>query len=319
MAKQIPVSTHLWKFPLGFDYIENKPSPAKREIENLPQSDIDSIIAYLKGPTTLGLWEIDTTIDANGFIKYLKENYLSDDKELSKMEEKAINPFMASVSFCFSLFYYINQKENAVDDEKIESSIKSLNPTSLKILKKVDINKIKNDFPSAYKIFCEQIISEDFRPMLIPDKIYFFSNHHIWIVRDYLSLSISSVNFESVEVLVNFLTELHHIKPTKIIKLFSPAEKIFSLYIPYLENCFLMIVSSNELQEKISIALSEFKQGGYPHCVNTLGIFVESLLIEIYETLFRQELEKKCPWANYSITYRIEFIRSLTLSKKNYL
>jgi len=261
--------------------------------ECLSQPDIDIIIEYLKGPTSVGIWGVKTKIDVNGFIKHIKEKYLKIDKESTKKrnEEGELNATLSRITFLFSLFYYIQQKESGAEDKKIEANFID---DDLKIFQKINNDEIKSDFLNAYKIFIDKIYIENFDP-IIGDQIFFFRNHHCYIDRDDLTLTLTSTSYESLEILVNFLDELHYIKPVKISKLFSPAETVFSMYIFYLEHCFSMLVSSEELQEKISIALSEFNQGRNPHCVNTLGIFTESLLIEIFETLFRQELDKKMP------------------------
>ncbi|WP_342678140.1 hypothetical protein [Methanofollis sp. UBA420] len=269
----------------------------------LPQSEIDTIIEYLKGPAKVGIWGINTTLNLNGFYKYFKENCM--DNEIQKIVEKwyrtaphglrhekfSTNQFIR-VSFIFSLFYYIQQKDNETVKKTIERVIR---PDDMEIILKLNHDTIKKDFQKAFKIFNEEIIFDQFIPMANDGSIFLFLNHHCIIERDYLELTIYSTGKESIEIMVRFFNELNHIEQTKISRFFSPSEVAFSVYVPYLEPNFRQIVSSKELQEKISIAISEFNQGSYSHCVNTLGIFTESLLIQIFETLFRQELNRKMP------------------------
>jgi hypothetical protein len=265
-------------------------------ISNLPQKDIDIIIEYLKGPTKIGLWAITPKFELDepqGIIKFLKDNYIKPEfKEKGRKDEeiKFINEITQRLSFILSLFYYIHLKDDSVDDKQIEATIQ---PLYLDNLQKIDIEKIKSEYSSAYRIFNDEFYFEEFSPILTNSNLFFFKNHHCSITRLHELWEITSTNHDSIKIFNDFLIELHIVKKPKIVKLFSPAESVFSLYTYYLELCYFSLFLSEEFQEKIGIAISEFNQENYSHCINTLGIFTEGVLIQIFETLFRRELDKK--------------------------
>jgi len=78
------------------------------------------------------------------------------------------------------------------------------------------------------------------------------------------------------------------VENSKIERIFSPEEKLFSPYFEFLSGVFSYVILDERI-EKFSQALDYYRASDFTHSISTLGLMAEDYLTRIYVTLLREQ------------------------------
>jgi hypothetical protein len=166
-------------------------------------------------------------------------------------------------------------------------------PKIAPIIKATNIMQFKEEYQDAYQIFTDSIFFDKLVTSIQPRRLSKISKG--FFVLDELNkenISISSLDIEFIKILEEFLLKLGMIYEPKIERIFSPEEILLDTYTTYVSAIQETILEQKIFRNLISKAISEYDDQNYPISVGTIGIMCEDILIQIYETLFREEADK---------------------------
>lgn len=282
----------------------------------LDKNEINRIFEYLENPTKKGVWffsfdwieegEITSYIkkEVEDFIRNESIQSISGDDKKSRSARKISRSSLGKkevimevtnhFSFIFSLFTYIYLEE-IKSQTKREDII--FQDRYLQIIQVLDIEKFKEKFHDAYKIFTEEIYYEKFDPNT--GKHGNFTIKEGTIVSKYnddgMRAYSCTLSRYPLEKLASFFEKIGKIKDPNIRPEYSPEEKVFTPYFYFLEIAFPYLIKHKvfETSKVIKLfmkAIKAYKDGYYEYCIIILGLIVEDYLTQIYETFYREKI-----------------------------
>lgn len=270
------------------------------------QEEFKDIFTYLKNPVGTGVWHLQGRYSRNGdndIIEYLETAYLRVvEKNLSPSRESIDDikrqrrvEFPRSLEFLLRFFLdYVIDGTRTEDDEKNSTPPVVRSRSITLMLRGINRTEFENIFGDALKIFVDKIYDEAHILTTHDSSIIKLRTGHVCKYdQNENLLSIFSLDRDSANSIKLFLESLSVIENARLVKSFSPAEVVFTPYIPYLKEAYPGIVDYLEFNRSFDIAISEFEQESYPHCINTIAILTEHILTQIYETIFREETDEK--------------------------
>lgn len=301
--------------PLGdveLEEIFNYRSVRQVQGRKLTADEISEMKSYLHNPTNSGFWRMRAKWNPeNSVSKYILEEIEKkfDTKkkysckigeriiEFSQNENsnllKDLKTDVSRLSTLLIIFTYIHKLKKEKGGHSIELLGDAITRERIILLDILDLNKTKRKYKEAYTIFRDQIYYENFDPRVFHGTIFKFKSGYINLDdKIKKTISISSLNPDPIEIITHFLEKLKMIEDVKIERIFSPEDIVFEPYITYTKGVYKEIIEYNLSKRQIDKALSEYEDGNYSHCIGTIGIIAEDILIQIYETLFREEAKK---------------------------
>jgi len=283
---------------------------ARIKERELTPNEIDKISRYLRSPVSAGIWIFRAKWDLkNGLCKSLIDKfdkYIKEYKEISTPmgdRTKSINIMaedtikiklkISSFKFLLDLFMYIALKEKKKDDQ-IRSNF---NEEDIILFEILDIESIKGEYISGYNLFINEIYYDRMIIDAQPNSMLRLSNGNIIYIESISpsiekELKIISLDLESINIVAAFIESLNQVFDIKKERIFSPRDMIFGPYCIYLRSIFIELVENKSQQKSIEQAISEFDDKRYSHSINIIAIMAEEILVQIYESLFRKELDK---------------------------
>lgn len=275
----------------------------------LNESEIDQIIAYLTDPTANGFWHLRAKWNpSNSISEYIEkefDKYIKDHKEISitigKSELKtdfvkdpknisSVKDKLNNFSFIIKLFAYMNTFEKEKESQLFYKSF--LEPSDVLLLEILDFNSLQEKYHDVFKLFIDKIFYEGMVTEFFSDGIFKLSSGNIIVEREKEFISIISLDHDSIIAIREFLEKINQIDNIKLLRSFSPGELVFKPYIIFLKQIYAKIVEGQTLQKFIEQAISEFDNERYSSCISSIGIMSEDVLVEVYESLFREEANK---------------------------
>ena len=278
----------------------------------LTNNEIDDIVNYLHNPTKTGIWTLkakwnsENSIlrfiesETNDFIK--KNDTLSITLGKREISFNLNNPEILSeieqniqkFTFILKLFVYIHKTKMSDGEQSLDFLMSDFDQEDLIVFEMLDLNKIEEKFIDSYNYFVENIFFDKLQPTIRSNSIFKFNKGNIILTEGIIdnSIKLMSINYDSIEIIHHFLNHLNQISEERIEAHFSPEEVVFDQYISYLDAVYLKIIEYSLFKKLMQQGISEFKRKMYSNCIGTIGIMAEDILIQIYETLFREEAPK---------------------------
>lgn len=281
-----------------------------KDEKELTKEEIEDIVNFLHNPTRVGIWRLKAKWNPDEsilrFIESEIEEYIHTNDKLSIIFGKREiivdikNPEVLSkiknninrFTFVIRLFMYIHKTKMSKDEQSLEFLRSDFGQDDIIIFEMLNMEKIEEKYINTYNLFVNDIFCNDIKPIIRINEIFKFNKGNFILADLSDSISIVSISHESIKVINNFLESLNLIKETSIEAYFSPEELIFDQYVTYLKAVHTRIIEYPAFNRLIEKGISEFSQENYPNCIGTIGIMAEDLLIQIYETLFRDESPK---------------------------
>lgn len=287
----------------------NISSPKSKE--KLSATDIRHLSSYLNDPVSTGLWRLNADWQKNGSLSevILKEITKEiNNKEIltitsGKRERKIkiTTEWMDEVkrltqdnlSFSLSLFSYLASQEEQGEENTNQYSA-SHELTQL-ILDLVDTKLIKTEFQSAFDFFKKEVWFPGFNPIVKEKELTKFRNGSAITLkgpRRNATISLISWAGEPLKNLAKFLELLGKVTNISLMPIFSPEEEVFSPYFDLLEITYPYLIKQDHLKPLFIKLINHFKESNFTDCVSAIGLTAEDLLTQVYETLFRKQLNK---------------------------
>lgn len=276
------------------------------------QNELQTIWQYLNNPINTGIWHFEGDYSRNAennFLGYIEDvlpkksdkyqHTLNDTEGTVHRQNRYSQEIRMDLKEILIFFYaYVSRKET--DDKEILPQF-LLGDELGDLVKRIDSTVFEERFEVALKIFTDEIYDSSHLPASLESDIIKIKNGHIYskpYKRELKKIfkrriSVFALDIKSAAVIKSFIEYLGIVEEIKLIRYFSPAEKVFTPYIPYLKETFSSYVDNPDFNRSFGIAISEFEQGSYPHCINTIAILAEHILTQIYETIFREEMDEK--------------------------
>lgn len=293
------------------EFLGSSSSRMLEKERELTKDEIESIVNYLHNPTKMGIWtlkaqwnpdnsilrfiesEVDEFISKNQtlFITFGKREIsfnLKNPEVMSNIKNN-INKF----TFIIRLFVYIHRTKMTDGEQSLDFLSSDFSQEDIMVFEMLDLNIIENKYKNAYNLFIDDIFHDELQPRIRQNEIFIFNKGNFILEKGITdSITLISINHDSIKIINNFLDSLNLIKEVDLEAYFSPEEVVFDQYITYLHEVFSKIIEYPVFIKLIQQAISEFKREMYSNCIGTIGIMAEDLLIQIYETLFRDEVPK---------------------------
>ncbi|RYZ79877.1 MAG: hypothetical protein EOP04_26925, partial [Proteobacteria bacterium] len=105
------------------------------------------------------------------------------------------------------------------------------------------------------------------------------------------AIRIYSPHQDTIQVLMSLLGALSDVKVgLEVTKQFSPEEALMEMYIPVLRSLPVeSILWDNRTTRNIHQALEDLREERFVHAIRAIGISIEELFVEIYETYLREK------------------------------
>ena len=292
-----------------YEYIRRSARSLKsiEEGRELVESEISQITVYLTDPIANGFWHFKAKWNSSNIIsEYLQneiEKYIKDNKEITvpfrnselkvdfeKNPEiiESLKNKLNNFSFILKLFAYLRLSEQEQESHLLEYNLETNDAILFKI---TSINSLKERFYDLFKLFNDKMFYKNMDTDF-SNGIFKFSLGNIIVEHENDFISIISLDYDSIVIIKSFLEEIHQITNAKVFRSFSPEDLVFKPYIILLKEIYAKIIEGKTLQNFIEQAISEFDNGRYSSCISSIGIMSEDVLVEIYESLFREEANK---------------------------
>lgn len=277
----------------------------------LTKDEIDLIVNYLHNPTKMGIWTLKAQWNPeNSILRFIEseiDEFISENETLSiTFGKREIvfdikNPEVLSkikqniqkFTFLIRLFIYIHKTKMSDGEQSLDFLSYDFNQEDIVVFEMLDFNKIEEKYKTAYDLFVNDIFYDELPPKIRRSEIFKFNKGNIILVKGITdTITITSINQESTKLITNFLESVNLIENMTIEAYFSPEEVVFDQYITYLNAVYPDIIEYSVFINLIQQGISEFEREMYSNCIGTIGIMAEYLLIQIYETLFRDEVPK---------------------------
>lgn len=273
---------------------------------DLKDDEVDRILSYLKNPVASGVWQLTSLWNSDeeeSIGSYLRNSYerrleSTSSKRSSSAAEQYKEQLSASlnkITHYFSLFSYIyfNEEKNT-NNPYAELAISNIRGDYIGFFKNLDYKDIKTKYPEAYNIFSTQIVYDGFISTVKKGKKIKTKTDCVFLSeKKGEKITFTSLNKDALTIIENFFSSLKLISQSKIKRLFSPSDLVFAPYIEYLNEVYKKAIDYPDYQKSFSIAISEYQNDNYSHCINTIGILTEHILTQIFESIFRQETEER--------------------------
>ena len=271
----------------------------------LDNNEINRICEYLENPTKKGVWFFNFNWIAEGGITPYIENEIEDFVRNDNIQNGSVNNkknrsarkisrsflgkkevllgFTNHFSFIFSLFTYIYLEDMK---SQIDRNDIIFQDRYLQIIQVLDIEKFKEKYQDAYKIFKDEIYFDNFDPNTTGEQGIFKTRDGI-IVSKYNSegmrTSLCTLSDSPLGTLKNFFQNIGKIKDYSIRPEYSPEEKVFTPYFSFLEIAFPYFIHESKVARLFKKAIDTYEDRNYEYCIITLGLIVENYLTQIYE------------------------------------
>lgn len=275
-----------------------------------------AILQYLQSPVRTGLWTLRVDwkdhAGVSEFIWRSIENRFATGDEIDIQSGKVMRRFKLTeenkrqfyqrvcgrLSFVFELFTCLVRMENPpLDRAEVGDDSELLGDSDEIILQILDLQAVKNQFKPAFEFFKQNLYHEDFEPSL--NGLTISRPKGGFFLLPYggpsESQTFSLVSFEPtvLEHLRDFLKKVDKVSDTLLSRVFSPEEEVFSPYFAFLRLAFPHIIHGDRLVPQFQQAFTEYENGDFVNCVETLGVLAENYLVQIHETLFREACPKR--------------------------
>lgn len=291
--------------------IHGSPALPNMKERDFSEYEIESIVNYLHNPTKIGIWilkakwnsdesilrflesEIDDFVSKNETlsISFGKREISLDTKNPDVINEMKQNT--NKFTFLVKLFIYIHKTKMSEGEQSFDFLSSDFDQHDIVIFEILDLNKIEKKYENAYNLFINDIFYNELQPRIFLNEIFKFNKGNFISAKPIEeSIILTSINHDSLKIIESFLESLNLITDVNIEACFSPEEVVFDHYISYLDAVHSRIIEYHVFLKLIEQGISEFNGGMYSNCIGTIGIMAEDLLIQIYETLFRDEVPK---------------------------
>lgn len=266
------------------DYmLEPKWRSREQDTVSIEAEHIGSFLNYLQYPTREGYWRLTAKWNSSSeFSKYVfeknKERLINQEERETTTE---IEDFSSSLSAAMTVFENVAVKS----EERRDPWVAPLTAESM-----------QEKFPAALETYKSSITFKGFIPFYSSDSDLFKIKSGIIFLekgpRSGDDIVISSLTKQSLIAIGEFYSQIGQFKDVVIDRIFSPEEQLFAPYFSFLVGSFNYVLPSTMYRLKFSEAFTKFKESDYQHCVSTLGLIAEELLIEVYETFLRESCPK---------------------------
>lgn len=283
---------------------------SSRKEKEWTTGEIENIVNYLHNPTKVGIWSLKAKWNPeNSIIKYIESEineYISKNEKLTiifgkreieldlKNPEilKQIKENLKRFSFILRLFTYFHKLKLSKDEQSSEFLRSDFDQDDILIFEMLDMEKIEEKYKDAYNLFKDDLYCDEMVPKIVSNVIFKFNKGHIILTYLSESISIISINHDSIKIVNDFLGYLNLIEEIRIEAYFSPEEVVFDQYITYLKSVRSKIIEYPVFNRLLADGISEFFKDNFSGCIGTIGIMAEDLFTQIYETLYREEAPK---------------------------
>lgn len=272
-------------------------------------NDINTIIEYLKNPIRSGLWRLKADWLANAGISEYILNAINSriesraGKILIKYTLKAFNEDVARsaliedikkntryrITFITSLFTALAaepedvQRLNLPDEDRL-------------VLDNIELDKVRDEFADAYSFFKEKIYTPNFNPIFSLKVPFCLQSGYLFLGKPVDNIDNKlicySLHREPLEDFQTFLSKVGKIKHWSTAPLFSPEDEVLKPYFLLARLAYTYIIEEDRLHSLFTKAFDEFEQGRYENCISSIGLIAEDYLIQVFETIFRDQCPK---------------------------
>jgi hypothetical protein len=283
---------------------------SEKEEKELTKDEIEDIVSYLHNPTKKGIWSLKAKWNIDrGFFRFIEseiDEYIRANEKLSIIFGKREiivdikNPEIISkikkdfkrFTFIVRLFTYINKIKMSTGEQSSDFLRSNFNQDDIVIFEMLDIEKIEENYRDAYNIFVTDIFCNELTSSIQEDMIFKFNKGNFILTGLDKSISIISISGDSIKIIRSFLESLNLIEEVRLEAQFTPEEVIFDQYITFLKEVYPKIIEYHAFIRLMQQGISEFSHENYSNFIGTVGIMTEDLLIQIFETFFRDEAPK---------------------------
>lgn len=275
----------------------------------LQEREINIIKNYLRNPTENGIWRLSAKWNGEDSItKAIKQSFVSfkaSHSEISipfgkenlkfNLDDIKIDSISNKFTFVIILFNYMYYLENK-DDKSLDLLMREIythDQQYMVLFEILNIEELRKKYADAYDFFVENLYFENMSISVNTKEILRFNKASILLEQPIgESIYISSLDNDSINIIKDFFDRTKLIYEVKIERYFSPEEIVFSSYVIYLQAMYEKIIEYKALQELMAKAISDYNSKHYSISIGTVGILVEDIFIQIFETLFRREANK---------------------------
>ena len=277
----------------------------------LEEGDINALSSYLNDPVSSGLWRLNadwsnkesiSDIIWKEVLKEVKDEetitIISGKRErkikvneewLSEVKDWVYN----SLTFTLSLFTYFAAEESG--EEELTSQYGAEHEFTQLILDLVEIDIIKGNYEEAFAHFKTEIWFSGFNPRILEKDIVKFKSGSVITLkgpRRDKSISVISWAGAPLKHLSKFLMLLNKIENIALMPIYSPEEEVFAPYFDLLEITYPNLIKQEHLKPLFKKSITQYRESNFSDCVSAIGLVAEDILTQVYETLFRKQLNK---------------------------
>jgi RNA-binding protein YhbY len=207
-------------------------------------------------------------------------------------DELKTNVF-GKITFLMVLFKFLAQE--SAGQPETDGTIASDVEEEQLILDIIDTKALGAKYADALKYFQNNLWHENFSPTIRADVITRLKTGGLILLkgpRDGTSLVFISWAQEPLQSILTFLEMLGKTAKPNLLPVFSPEEEAFAPYLDLLGMVQSHLVTQDHLRPVISKALSNFSESNFTDAVSSIGLAAEDVLTQVFETLFRDQLNK---------------------------
>lgn len=284
---------------------------AQARRQDIASDEAAQVISYLEDPVGVGLWRLSASwkssegVSADLWREIELETQGKDTVQIrtGKRERKLRvtddwkdgirTQIFDRISFLMSLFQFLAQQ--AAGQAESQDSLDDDSDETQTILDLVDTTAIGAKYSDALAFFQSNLYHPSFRASTVRNKITRLKAGPFILLagpRDSNSVVLVSWLREPLQAMGQFLQQIGKIDQVDLMPVFSPEEDAFAPYFDLLGMVRGHLVRQEHLGPIVEKALTNFSESNYTESVSALGLAGEDVLTQIFETLFREQLNK---------------------------
>jgi hypothetical protein len=266
--------------------------------------DLEKINNYLENPTREGIWVLRFSNNGKGFPEEFnsiiaKAHAKKDGGYYShRLRRSVVGTSGWSLTFLLSIF-----DELANGRKKVTRNSRGVYAAEENVLDtlsdkdKENLNSLKLRYKNSFDFFKKNVISgkyySDYRLSKIKKGIFLSVDKGEDENDEYSGLQfkkysyIVSLDSEVLECISDFFLSLGTIRDSKLYPVYSPEKEVFLPYFDLFNRSFRFLIDDEGANRLFSRAIEEYDDDNYSHAIGTIGLIAEDVLMQIYETFFR--------------------------------
>ena len=295
------------------DDLLDDPTPFTKK-RSLSPSDRLPVLRYLQNPTKSGIWTAEATWLLNsglskdvwncfkGQLTEQTDGYtfcpLGEEKPYVISREEvadAKDRIFYNLTFILQTIYRLSKLDvkEKLFNRRIGQSVR-------KIFQAVDIAKLSDSYSDGCDHFKDNVyhpaMGQPLPPRIDLGKPYYLKAGTIFPIEEikpknkFVLIAWERDPLLSICIL---LEKVGKIENTRIRRVFSPEEEVFSPYFIFAKLGFIEAVEDDKILPSFERAFGEYEEMRYEVAISTLGRIGEDYLSRIFETLFRDNAPKR--------------------------